>query len=308
MKISILGAAGFIGTNLAIKLAEDKSNVITLVDTVDSFFEPHRKMGLGFNYRIVNFNEKTDFDRLLNGQHVVYHFFSSSNPTKSNLNIPFELRDNVLTTSLFLEACVRQNVHKVVFLSSGGTVYGCEAICPISEDSSTRPITSYGVQKIAIENLLYLYNYTYKLDYRIIRLANPYGPYQRPNGQLGAITTFIYKALKHEPIHVYGDGTVIRDFIYIDDVVSGILNIVNGDIKLVNLGSGKGISIKQILGLIGQTLGIELNIVFDKARTVDVPVNYLDITRYIDLFGNPVTVPLDEGIKMTAAFLDKNYV
>lgn len=308
MNVVILGAAGFIGTNLAIKLVEDKSNIVTLVDVDDSFFAPHRKFNLNFIYRIFEFSENTDFDKLLEGQDIVYHLFSSSNPTKSNINIPFELRDNVLTTSLFLEACVRQGVKKVVFLSSGGAVYGCEAACPISEDSSTRPITSYGVQKIAIENLLYLYKYTHSLDYRIVRLANPYGPYQRPNGQLGAVTTFIYKALKHELIHVYGDGSVIRDFIYIDDVVAGILNVVNGNENLVNLGSGRGTSIKKILEQIEQALGIELNVVFEKARTVDVPVNYLDISRYKGQFGNPVTVSLVEGIKKTAAFMDKYYV
>lgn len=308
MKVVVLGAAGFIGTNLAIKLAEDKSNIVTLVDVDDSFFAPHRKLDLNFTYRILGFSENTDFDKLLEGQDIVYHLFSTSNPTKSNIKIPFELRDNVLTTSLFLEACVRQRVNKVIFLSSGGTVYGREVTCPISEDSSTRPITSYGVQKIAIENLLYLYNYTHNLDYRIIRLANPYGPYQRPNGQLGAVTTFIYKALKNETIHVYGDGSVIRDFIYIDDVVTGILNVVKGNEKLVNLGSGRGTSIKQVLEHIEEALDIELNVVFEKARTVDVPINYLDVSRYTGLFGNPVTVSLVEGIEKTAAFMDKYYV
>ncbi len=308
MNIIILGAAGFIGTNLAIKLAEDKSNVVTLVDARDSFFDPHRRLNLNAIYNLFEFSEKSDFDRLLEGQEIVYHLFSSSNPTKSNINIPFELRDNVLTTSLFLEACVRQGIKKVIFLSSGGTVYGCEVACPISEDSLTRPITSYGVQKITIENLLYLYNYTHGLDYRIVRLSNPYGPYQRPNGQLGVVTTFIYKALKHETIHVYGDGSVVRDFIYIDDAISGIINIVNGTTKLFNLGSGSGTSIKQILRQIEQSLNIELNTVFEKARSVDVPINYLDISRYAGIFGCPVTVSLSEGILKTAAFMDTNYV
>lgn len=101
----------------------------------------------------------------------------------------------------------------------------------------------------------------YGLDYRIIRLANPYGPYQRPNGVLGAVTTFTYKALKGEQIQVYGDGSVIRDFIYIDDAVRAILNIVNGDNKhrTFNLGCGYGTSIKDVLKSIEHALNLSCN-------------------------------------------------
>lgn len=138
---------------------------------------------------------------------------------------------------------------KVVFISSGGTVYGKESSCPLSENTPTNPISSYGVQKITIEKLLYLYNYMYGLDYRIIRLANPYEPYQRPDGVLGAVTTFTYKALKGEKINVYGDGSVIRDFIYIQDAVRAIIKVVNGESEhhVFNLGCGYGTSIKKLL-------------------------------------------------------------
>ena len=128
---------------------------------------------------------------------------------------------------LSLYVCIRCGVKKVVFVSSGGTVYGKEVDCPLKEKTATNPISSYGVQKITIEKLLYLYRYMYGLDYRIIRLANPYGPYQRPNGVLGAVTTFTYKALKGDEITVYGDGSVVRDFIYIDDAIRAIMKIVN---------------------------------------------------------------------------------
>lgn len=107
-----------------------------------------------------------------------------------------------------------------------GQVYGKEVDCPLKEKTATNPISSYGVQKVTIEKLLYLYRYMYGLDYRIIRLANPYGPYQRPNGVLGAVTTFTYKALKGDKIVVYGDGSVVRDFIYIDDAIRAIMKIV----------------------------------------------------------------------------------
>lgn len=152
---------------------------------------------------------------------------STTVPTTSNQHISQELVSNVIFSANLFEACIRCDVKKVVFVSSGGTVYGKEVDCPLKEKTATNPISSYGVQKITIEKLLYLYRYMYGLDYRIIRLANPYGPYQRPNGVLGAVTTFTYKALKGDEITVYGDGSVVRDFIYIDDAIRAIMKIVN---------------------------------------------------------------------------------
>ena len=198
---------------------------------------------------------------------------------------------------------------KVVFVSSGGTVYGKEVDCPLKEKTATNPISSYGVQKITIEKLLYLYRYMYGLDYRIIRLANPYGPYQRPNGVLGAVTTFTYKALKGDEITVYGDGSVVRDFIYIDDAIRAIMKIVNGENKhrTFNLGCGYGTSIKQVLETIEKALGIKLNVSYLEGRKVDVPVNYLDISRYEKYYGALNPISLEDGIRKTADFMKKEY-
>ena len=253
--------------------------------------------------------EEPDFTHLLVGQDVVFHLLSTTVPTTSNLQISQELTANVVHSAKLFEACAACGVKKVVFFSSGGTVYGKAAACPLCEDTPTDPITSYGIQKLTIEKLLYLYHHMYGFDYRIIRLANPYGPYQRPNGVLGAVTTFTYKALKHEPITVYGDGSVVRDFIYIDDAVRGILNIVSGDApeRVYNLGSGHGTSIREVLDTIRCELEIEPEIIWRDARTVDVPVNYLDITRYEHTYGTLNPIPLEQGIRKTAEFLKQYY-
>ena len=147
----------------------------------------------------------------------------------------------------------------------------------------------------------------YGLDYRIIRLTNPYGPYQRPNGVLGAVTTFTYKALKKEEIQVYGDGSVVRDFIYIDDAVRGIQKIVEGSDRhhTFNLGCGYGTSIKQVLETIERALDIKLRVRYTEARKVDVPVNYLDIKRYETAYGSLNPISLEEGIRKTAEFMVK---
>lgn len=311
MNILILGAAGFIGTNLAIKLAKDSSNIITAVDNNRSYFSAIESMDLeNINIKEALFSLTTDFDTLVAEQDVVYHLASTTVPTTSNQHIPDELTANVVVTAKLLDACVRNKVGKVVFISSGGTVYGTEDNCPLKEHTPTNPISAYGVQKVTIEKLLYLYQYMYGLDYRIIRLANPYGPYQRPNGILGAVTTFTYRVLKSEPITVFGDGSVVRDFIYIDDVINALQKIVNGDNKhrTFNLGCGYGTSISELLLSIERALNVDIKVEYKPARKVDVPVNYLDISRYEKAYGklNPIT--LEEGICRTAEFLKQNYL
>lgn len=310
MNIIIFGAAGFIGINLTKELCKDRHNFITVVDRNRSYFKPIESMDFT-NLRIEEsqLGGDDDYERFVKGQEIVFHLVSTSVPSTSNQAVADELNQNIGFSVSLLEACVRQNVKKIVFLSSGGAIYGKESQCPIKETAPEKPISSYGVQKSTIEKLLYLYHYMHGLDYRIVRLANPYGPYQRPNGVLGAVTTFIYKALKGEEIQVYGDGSVIRDFIYIDDAIKGILNIANGTDghHVFNLGSGYGTSISTVLKTIHETLNLEMKVKYMDGRQVDVPVNYLDISKYENIFGELEPVKLEEGIKRTAAFMERYY-
>lgn len=310
-RIVVLGAAGFIGTNLVNKLMTSHKNILTLID---KNLEAFQKIKI-FNQKQIfikplNVVSGINFDEILKDQDIVYHLISTTVPTTSNHHIPQEISDNVEMTSRLLESCIKCGIKKVVFLSSGGTVYGIENECPLKEEMGTNPINSYGVQKIMNEKLLYLYQYMYGLDYRIIRLSNPFGPYQQPNGILGAVTTFTYKALKGEEIFVYGDGSVIRDYIYIDDAVKAIINIADaeGEERVYNVGCGVGTSIHQLLDIVEKTLGCSLNINYIQRRIVDVPVNYLDISKYERKFGKLISISLQEGIKRTADFMIREYL
>ena len=311
MNIMLLGAAGFIGTNLVIDLAKNSQNTITVVDREKAYFS--HIINLGFeNVKMIqsSLTAESDFEALVSGQDIIYHLISTTVPTTSNRMISQELEANVILSSNLFEACVHQGIQKVVFISSGGTVYGKEEKCPLDEKTPTNPITSYGIQKVTIEKLLYLYRYMYGLDYRIVRLTNPYGPYQRPNGILGAVTTFTYKALKNEEIVVYGDGSVVRDFIYIDDAIRGIQKIVCGNNKhrTFNLGCGYGTSIKTVIDTISEVLNLNLNVRYTDSRKVDVPVNFLDIGRYERAYGKLKPISLEKGILQTADFMQRYYI
>ena len=314
MNSTLIGGCGFLGTNLAAALAARSGSrkggapdVITVVDRKEEYFQHILEMGLsGVRFLEGDFRPDTDFDRQVKGADVVYHLACTTIPGTSNQNIPEELEANVIPTARLLDACVRQHVGRVVFLSSGGAVYGKKGACPVREDMVTYPISSYGIQKVTIEKLLYLYRYQEGLDYRVIRLANPYGPYQRPNGRLGVVTTFIYRALTDHHLEVYGDGSVIRDFLYIDDAVRGILNIVDGenDLRVFNLGSGHGTSVAEVIEAVRRTVYPDLTVDYIAGRPTDVPANYLDISRYESIYGCLHPISLEEGIRRTASFLE----
>ena len=309
MNILILGASGFIGTNLAIALSRNKDNNLTLADAHLEYFKPIVEAGVQCQIVQLDFFSRPDLDSVVRNQDIVYHLSSSNIPTTSNRSVSEEITVNVQSTLNLLDSCVREKVKKVIFISSGGTVYGKQFECPLSEDTATYPITSYGLQKITIEKMLYLYEYTYGLDYRVLRLSNPYGPYQRPNGKLGAVTTFTYKAINGYGIEVYGDGSVVRDYIYIDDAIEAVINIAEKETKYktYNVGSGKGKSINEIIELISKALSINPSVIYKDARKVDVPINYLDVSRYENEFGKLSKMDFIEGVKKTAEFLREKY-
>lgn len=226
-------------------------------------------------------------------------------PANSNKNIYQDINDNVLVTNKLLDACVKANIKKFIFLSSGGTVYGNVAKYPICEDEHEQPITSYGFTKVTIEKLLYLYKHVFSLDYKTIRLANAFGPFQNPLKGLGAVTTFIYKALNHEPVTLFGDGSIIRDYLYIDNVINALCNVafLNSKFSVYNVGSGKGISLKEVLEIIEKVTNEKIQINYLPSRNVDVPVNYLNVSRYESEFGKIQKVSMDEGIIKTINYL-----
>ena len=309
MKILVLGAAGFIGTNLVTKLLEDKENRITLFDrdgTDFSYFEQNYKEQI----KVVtgNYCNLSDFKPIVSDSDVVYHLISVGNPSTSNKNILGDIENNIPASSKLFDACVECKVKKVVFLSSGGTVYGNTDIIPIPETAPTNPISTYGFQKLIIEKMLALYGHMYGLNYNIIRLANPYGPHQNPLGNQGIVTIFAYKAIRGEPITVYGKGDTVRDYIFIDDVVKGIIKISdNAKTGIYNLGSGEGKSINDIIKAIEETLNVSIEINHIDTRGVDADKNVLDMTKYNLSLGKDNITTLHDGISKTVEFLKKKY-
>ncbi len=307
MKHVVVGGAGFLGSNLANKLMEKGESVLIFDrETADySRLRPLHKAQL----KIVmgNFSVSYPFTQLLEPGDVVYHLICSTNPGLSNKDMICEIQENVLPTVALLDACAAKKINKIVFLSSGGTVYGQTTLKPFRETDSTNPISSYGVQKLTIEKYLKIFNHISMLDYRIVRLSNPYGPFQNPQSGLGAVTAFTYRVLNGEAVTIYGDGNITRDYIYVSDAIEGILRIAkyDGGEKLFNLGSGKGITLTDVLQTVEKALGRKADVRYLTARNVDVPYNVLDISKYRQIADDIHPTPLEDGIRLLAEFFEK---
>ena len=299
MNCLILGANGFIGRNLVKELSLNSDDFITAFDRDEKEWNFNQVKTIAGN-----FSADFDFDQITENQDIVFHLISTTTPN-ANKDLCLEIEENVFSTIKLLDSCVKNKVKKVVFISSGGTVYGESDGTSFNELNSTLPICSYGIQKLTIEKYLHYYYHKYNLDYSVIRLSNPYGPGQNPNGAVGAICVFMYKALKNQEITIFGDGTNLRDYIFIGDAIKGIINLsqVKSEEKVFNLGSGYGIDLNEILNHVKILLGKEISVRYEPQRINDLHYSVLDNRKYLSYFPNHEFVCLKDGISLMLDYL-----
>lgn len=302
----ILGSTGFIGTNLAINLSKEYESLKLVGKKITKEFMNLFDSSLcNISYIEDIINIDTDFDTLTSNIDTVYHLICSCFPANSNDNIEKNIVSDLQLTIRLLDSMVRNKCNKIVFISSGGAIYGNMTEDDINELSFTSPITAYGIQKLTIEKVIYLYHYLFGIDYRIVRLGNPYGKFQKANVGLGIIPTLVDKAINDKIFNVYGNGTNERDYIFIDDAIEAINNITNIDTKykLYNVGSGIGTSINELIKIVSNILNKKININYIESRSSDVKNIYLNISRYTNEFGNPAKTSLYDGIKKTIQYM-----
>lgn len=241
----------------------------------------------------------------LEGAELVFHLVSTTLPKNSNDHPVYDVESNVLGSLRLLELCREQKVRRLVFVSSGGTVYGMPRTTPIAEDHPTDPISSYGIHKLMVEKYLALAHRLHGLDYRIVRPANLYGPRQRLDTAQGAVAVFLDQALRGEPIEIWGDGSVVRDYVYVADAVDAMLKVAafEGTPRVFNLGSGRGTSLNELVAEIEKLLGRRIKVQHSGARALDVPANVLDASLAERCLGWRASTPLGEGLRRTCEWL-----
>ena len=306
-KFLVLGGAGFIGSHLVDALVQrghqvrvfDRPNV-DICNLTQSL--PFIELIAG------DMSNEADLNNALKGINILVHLVSTTLPKTSNDNPVYDAETNIIGSLKLLALARNQGIRKVIFASSGGTVYGEPIIQPIPETHPTNPICSYGISKLAVEKYLHLFHYLYGMDYVVLRIANPYGERQNPLSGQGAVSTFLWKALVDEPISIWGDGTVARDYFHVSDLIAALICASEGrhPSHIYNIGSGQAYTLNRVLEIIRQITGKSLNVIFYPTRKLDVPINYLDISRAkAELLWKP-TLTLEEGIAKTWEQMNTN--
>jgi UDP-glucose 4-epimerase len=287
-----LGGLGFIGRNLAETLCEN-NDVIVLDKNNDDSIKSSK-----CRYFNCDISDTKSLQHLLDGVDVLYHLISTTNPTTSAQNITYDIDTNVLGTVNLLQAAVNQGAKKIIFASSGGTVYGEPLYNPIDEKHPTNPVSSYGAGKLAVEKYIQVFHKTHGLDYCILRFSNVYGRYQTSNTQ-GIINIFLRRILNHEPIEIWGDGTATRDYIYVSDAVEALSKVAmkSHTNKLFNVGSNEGITVNEIIKTIEDITGIYANTIYKEKRSIDVHSNVLDCSLISEVYKFNPKVTLHQGIE-----------
>jgi UDP-glucose 4-epimerase len=301
VRILVLGGNGFIGSHLVDKLLRENH----YVRVFDRNEEHYRKALANVDYFTGEFGNRGLLSEALDGIDIVIHMISSTLPKTSNDDPAFDIQSNVVDSLFLLEQCVAKKIKKIIFISSGGTIYGYPQSLPVKEDHQTNPICSYGIGKLTIEKYLYLFKELYDLDYVILRPSNPYGSRQNPFGIQGVISVFIGKILRNETIEIWGDGSVVRDYIYVADLVEAIYLTISceSSYRLFNVGMGKGYSLMELLSVIKNISGCDIKISNTPTRACDVPKIYLDITRATEELNWTPSTSIETGIKYTWDFI-----
>jgi UDP-glucose 4-epimerase len=236
----------------------------------------------------------------------VIHLACSTIPSSSNEDKMTDVRSNLVESLQLFECCVKYKIPKLIFASSGGAIYGIPQQLPIPEESPTNPICSYGIVKLALEKYLELYRGLHGLNYVSLRISNPYGPRQDPNGKQGVISVFAAKMLQHKPLTLWGKGDTVRDFVHVRDIARLFyLAMVSKEQGVFNAGSGVGVSINDLIRMMSMELGVIPNIIRLEARKCDVPATVLSCRKARHSFGWVPEIPIEQGIREVGAWLSK---
>lgn len=286
-KILFIGGGGFIGSNL-VRFLDRKKYEIHIIEPEGANVSRLDGTETTIHYCAIGDTKKIGDIISANGIGTIVHLVSTLIPGSSYEDYRNEFQNVIFPSIELMEMCADRNI-KFVYFSSGGTVYGNrKSVLPFVETDCMSPVSYYGWSKQMMENSVLFMHRTKNLKYLILRPSNPYGHGQNLYGRQGVVAVAIGRLLKGEPVEVWGDGSVVRDYIYIDDLAKIFVALLEGDVcnDIVNIGSGRGYSVNDVLAFLKIISKSDFGIHYKDARPVDVSNVVLDITKmrkYVDI-------------------------
>ncbi len=296
MKVLVVGGSGFIGSHVVDRLLMHGHSVRVFDRQPERFRAPLPEV----EYCLADFDDRMALIEAMSGVDVVYHLLSTTVPGTADLDPTTDVQDNLIGTINLLNSMERLGLSRILFLSSGGTVYGIPDTIPIPETHPLRPINSYGIVKATIEHYLDMYRRTRGVSPIVVRASNPFGPRQAHSGVQGVISTFLRRVLSGRSVEIWGDGTVVRDYLEVGDLAELCVRAGTSDREgAYNAGSGQGLSIAEIIEAVRRVTGADFKMVCKPARPIDVPRCVLDCSRAKHDFGWECTTAFDVGLRNT---------
>lgn len=297
MRVLIIGGAGFIGSH-TVEALVSRGHHLTILSCHSKFPSSSPLGSNDYQFIAGDFRDANIILPALKGIDCAIHLAWSGVPHQTITNPSFEFENNVIGSIPLIEACAKsQNIH-LIFASSGGTVYGPSETLPICESHATRPISAYGISKVAVEHLVYMYHNSHGLKYTVLRISNAYGERQVGTTGQGVIGTWLTRLKGGETIQMVDDGSIVRDYIYVKDIAQSIcLAVESRDLnRTYNVGTGIGTSLNQLATLVKKIVPTEPLIVPSSSRSFDIKSNILDSKKIKEKLNWTPTTSLQKGI------------
>jgi UDP-glucose 4-epimerase len=297
-KCLVIGGNGFIGSHVVDSL-ERRGHAVTVFDR--HRLGPQRFEGRDVQVVHGDFLNTADVRSALEGQEVVLHMLSLTDPATAEGDPTLDIRTNITSSVQLFAACADAGVGKVYYASSGGAIYGDQDKQVFRETDATLPVSPYAIGKQAIESYLRYFNRTHGLESTTFRISNPYGPRQNPLKRQGVIPIFLRRVAEGAPVSVFGDGSMIRDYLYVGDLAEMIGEVVTVGARhdLYNLGSGVGTSISELVATIREVVGREVPVQHRPRPATFVDHVVLGVERFQSEFRTRATTDLRSGIRLT---------
>ncbi|TFD70098.1 NAD-dependent epimerase/dehydratase family protein [Cryobacterium sp. Hb1] len=297
-KAVVIGANGFVGSHLVDSLVDAGHDV--------SAFDRFSSTEPTFTAREVSifrgeFLSRADLEEAVRGQDLVFHFLSTTSPATAESDPTLDIRTNIAQSVELLEACVSAGTKHFYFASTGGAIYGPQGKPIHDEQDRTLPVSPYAIGKLTIENYLRYFSVMHHLESTTLRISNPFGTRQRPNKRQGLIPIALRQIVLGRPVARFGSGSMVRDYLYVEDLVAMIARMVDTAPKFntYNLGSGVGHSVTDVLSSLRRVTGSDFDIDERPVPATFVDSIVLDTARYRAEFGDIPLTTLDEGVRRT---------
>ena len=302
MTILVTGGGGFVGTAV-IRAMRGLGIPVTVLDRNPppaDLCEPRAEM----TWHVGEVCDQGLLGQALSGATAVVHLASTASPAVADADWQADVQAQVIDSIGVMNGMRAAGVRRLVYLSSGGTVYGHAYRTRIDESRPAEPMQAYGVNKLAVEHFARLARAAGWLDPVILRPANAFGPAQRTDRHQGIVGTAIHCALTRRPLQIWGDGLAVRDFVYVDDLARAIVAATRyeGAHTTFNIGSGVGRTVHQVVAAIEGMTGASIMIEQVAPRGLDAPYNVLDCTRARRELGWQPLVSFEEGLAATIAW------